>query len=226
MTIPGPSPRNPVPLDWISRPTPPPSALSRRWSALREWLGRRFTGPETAYPFCLRPLNVRAARCPGCRERLIPDDLAAALRGLGVEWPAPEITVAGTLPEDFDTIEPERLRLRELAQEELFGAGDAFATLACLTDQRIGTAIDRYPHQLETVRRVLGEVGGGALLADEVGLGKTIEAGLILAELRARGLCRKAIVIAPPALLEQWHEELTERLGLPVTRVRQPSQWV
>jgi SNF2 family DNA or RNA helicase len=49
------------------------------------------------------------------------------------------------------------------------------------------TAIDKYWYQIETARKVLRQLGGRALLADEVGLGKTIEAGLIIAEYLARG---------------------------------------
>ncbi len=53
---------------------------------------------------------------------------------------------------------------------------------------------------------------GRALLADEVGLGKTIEAGLILKEYVLRGLVRRALVLAPVSLLTQWREELTPQV--------------
>lgn len=68
-----------------------------------------------------------------------------------------------------------------------------------------------HPYQLRVVQSVLREKAPAAILADEVGLGKTIEAGLILKELMLRGMVRRALVLAPKALLGQWREELRER---------------
>jgi SNF2 family DNA or RNA helicase len=56
---------------------------------------------------------------------------------------------------------------------------------------------------------------GRAILADEVGLGKTIEAGLILKEYLMRGLVRTALVLAPSSLVRQWQEELAGKFGIP-----------
>ena len=56
---------------------------------------------------------------------------------------------------------------------------------------------------------------GRAILADEVGLGKTIEAGLILAELRLRGLADRTLIITPPGLVAQWQEELERKFAVP-----------
>jgi superfamily II DNA or RNA helicase len=211
-------------LDWVSRPTEP-----RRFAGLRARLGallpRLFTDSREACPFCLRPVHARATRCPHCREDLALDHPLAALGRLGVAWPAAEISAPEALPEGLGNADPERLRLRELVEELLIAPGDAFGVLRCLANPQTSAAVERYPHQLATVRRALGELRGRALLADEVGLGKTIEAGLILAELRARNLCRHALVLVPPALLDQWHGELTEKLGLPVTRIHDRRQW-
>ncbi|HEX6819045.1 MAG TPA: SNF2-related protein, partial [Ktedonobacterales bacterium] len=71
------------------------------------------------------------------------------------------------------------------------------------------------PHafQIRVVEQVLREKAPSAILADEVGLGKTIEAGLIYKELALRGIVRSALVLAPKALLSQWQEELAERFG-------------
>ena len=69
-------------------------------------------------------------------------------------------------------------------------------------------------YQQETVRRVLRHFKGRALLADEVGLGKTIEACLILKEYWIRGLVHKALVLTPPSLVSQWKGELAEKFGL------------
>lgn len=69
-------------------------------------------------------------------------------------------------------------------------------------------------HQEETARKVMKTFRGRAILADEVGLGKTIEAGLIVKEYMLRGLVRTALVLAPSSLVRQWKEELTEKFGL------------
>lgn len=81
--------------------------------------------------------------------------------------------------------------------------------------------LERYDFQIRAVLRVLREMRGRALLADEVGLGKTIEAGLVLKEYVLRGLVRRALVLAPVSLLTQWKEELNHKFGLPfVVRAR------
>jgi SNF2 family DNA or RNA helicase len=61
---------------------------------------------------------------------------------------------------------------------------------------------------------------GRAILADEVGLGKTIEAGLVLSELRLRGMAGRTLVLTPAGLVEQWREELERKFGLPTVVAR------
>ncbi len=67
------------------------------------------------------------------------------------------------------------------------------------------------PHQLYTLSRALEGDRVRYLLADEVGLGKTIEAGLILRELKLRGLVHRTLVIAPAGLVPQWVQEMKTR---------------
>ena len=67
-----------------------------------------------------------------------------------------------------------------------------------------------HSYQLRVVEQVLREKAPAAILADDVGLGKTIEAGLIYKELALRGLVRTALVLAPKSLLSQWQQELRE----------------
>ncbi|MGE5549548.1 MAG: DEAD/DEAH box helicase [Bacteroidota bacterium] len=71
-----------------------------------------------------------------------------------------------------------------------------------------------YPHQLETALRVLKQMGGRAILADEVGLGKTIEAGLIIKEYILRGMVRRFLILVPASLCMQWSAELQEKFAL------------
>src|SRR5881409_3900005 len=68
--------------------------------------------------------------------------------------------------------------------------------------------VARYEHQERTALRVLRDMRGRAILADEVGLGKTIEAGLVLKEYAVRGLIHRALVLTPAALTDQWREEM------------------
>src|SRR3954468_13427506 len=72
-----------------------------------------------------------------------------------------------------------------------------------------------FDYQRDTASTVLRRMRGRAILADEVGLGKTIEAGLILSELRLRGLADRALVLTPAGLVEQWRDELERKFGLP-----------
>ena len=71
-----------------------------------------------------------------------------------------------------------------------------------------------YEHQLAAVKTVLNRMRGRALLADEVGLGKTVEAGIILSELFRRRLARRVLVLVPAGLVTQWQEELRRKFCL------------
>src|SRR5262249_25780315 len=74
--------------------------------------------------------------------------------------------------------------------------------------------VERFAHQHRAALRILRDLGGRGLLADEVGLGKTIEAGIILKEYLLRGLVRTALVLVPASLVEQWADELREKFEL------------
>ncbi|MGH3436378.1 MAG: DEAD/DEAH box helicase [Sciscionella sp.] len=76
-----------------------------------------------------------------------------------------------------------------------------------------------FDYQLAAAQTVLRRMRGRAILADEVGLGKTIEAGLVLSELRMRGLADRCLVLTPAGLVEQWQEELGRKFSLPTTVV-------
>ncbi len=74
--------------------------------------------------------------------------------------------------------------------------------------------IQHLEYQLRTALRVLGPLRGRALLSDEVGLGKTIEAGLVTKELLTRGMIKRFLVLTVPSLVDQWEEELSDKFGL------------
>lgn len=67
------------------------------------------------------------------------------------------------------------------------------------------------PHQLYVLKRALSDSRIRYVLADEVGLGKTIEAGLIIRELKARGLIKRVLIVCPKGLVSQWNLELKEK---------------
>jgi SNF2 family DNA or RNA helicase len=80
-------------------------------------------------------------------------------------------------------------------------------------------------HQIDTARRVMHEMRGRAILADEVGLGKTIEAGLILKEYLIRGLIRKVLILVPASLVLQWVRELNQKFGIPAIAQKKQYMW-
>jgi superfamily II DNA or RNA helicase len=74
--------------------------------------------------------------------------------------------------------------------------------------------IQRLDYQVRSALRVLGPLRGRALLSDEVGLGKTIEAGLVLKEWLTRGMVKRFLVLTVPSLVDQWEEELSDKFDL------------
>jgi SNF2 family DNA or RNA helicase len=77
---------------------------------------------------------------------------------------------------------------------------------------RAGIKIDAY--QMEPLRKALRLPRVNLFIADDTGLGKTIEAGLIARELLLRKKAKTIVVATPPSVLEQWKAELEERFGL------------
>ncbi|UCE03133.1 MAG: DEAD/DEAH box helicase family protein [Candidatus Latescibacterota bacterium] len=86
-----------------------------------------------------------------------------------------------------------------------------YEDLLCLPTLR---GVEQLEYQVETARKILRRLNGRALLSDEVGLGKTIEAGMVIKEYLMRGLVRKVLVLVPPGLVQQWQEEMAEKFGL------------
>ena len=97
----------------------------------------------------------------------------------------------------------ERLTHLSLAQ--------GFDELLCETQL---TGVEPLSHQVETVRKVLRQFRGRVLLADEVGLGKTIEACMVLKEYALRGMAERALILAPASLVGQWAEELETKFSM------------
>jgi len=77
----------------------------------------------------------------------------------------------------------------------------------------IRTKLVPYNFQMQTALQVINDMNANAILADEVGLGKTIEAGLIMKELVLRGEINSILIISPKSLLSQWKTEMAEKFG-------------
>src|SRR6266540_2771961 len=88
-----------------------------------------------------------------------------------------------------------------------------------------GHAIKELPHQIDVAQRVLRQMGGRAILADEVGLGKTIEASIIYKELAVRGLARRVLILTPASLVGQWQGELEEKFFERFDTPTDPDDW-
>lgn len=83
----------------------------------------------------------------------------------------------------------------------------------------VGTAqVEPFPHQARLIHRVVASYPRGYVFADEVGLGKTIEAGLVLRELLLSGKAHKVLLLVPASVMKQWQEELHEKISLDVPR--------
>jgi hypothetical protein len=79
-------------------------------------------------------------------------------------------------------------------------------------------AITAWPHQTRVADDILAEFPGRAMLCDEVGLGKTIEAGLVIRQLLISGRVKRCLILAPKSVLNQWQEELYEKFALEMPR--------
>lgn len=85
--------------------------------------------------------------------------------------------------------------------------------------------VSTYFHQIQTAKMVIEDLNGRALLADEVGLGKTIEAGLILKEYLLRGMVKKVLILTPASLITQWQQELKTKFDLSFKNHLEISDW-
>lgn len=74
-----------------------------------------------------------------------------------------------------------------------------------------GSRIDVTPHQVKAAHKILNSHDQRYLIADEVGLGKTIEAGIVIEELLARGRAERVLIVTPASLQTQWQEEMKDK---------------
>jgi SNF2 family DNA or RNA helicase len=120
--------------------------------------------------------------------------------------PGADAVLAAVTAGQFGPAEAYQLQLQ--AERLLLASG--FDELICLGQLHFTPL----PYQLRAAQAALRRFRGRGLLCDEVGLGKTIEAGLVLKEYLVRHMVERVLIIVPPGLIEQWHEELVEKFGL------------
>jgi SNF2 family DNA or RNA helicase len=97
---------------------------------------------------------------------------------------------------------------------------DSFENLICLSNLK---DVQSFWYQEETARKVLKTFRGRALLSDEVGLGKTIEASMVLKEYIQRGMAKSALILTPTPLVSQWKEELKSKFDLDFSSTDDPG---
>jgi superfamily II DNA or RNA helicase len=128
------------------------------------------------------------------------------------------------IPIRFELTNEEAIRLAEQGQNGVdltwfrlraefahLGLLQGFDELFCLPQLR---QVETYWYQVETVRKVLKEFRGRVLLADEVGLGKTVEAGMVLKEYLLRGMVENFLILTPASLVGQWREEMEAKFDI------------
>ena len=110
----------------------------------------------------------------------------------------------------------ERLQNSEFDDPWRFGLRTRAAELLiCNRDGQLGDArTDLLPHQISVAHKVVSSPKRRYLIADEVGLGKTIETGMILYALRQRGQAQRVLIVTPAGLTLQWQEEMEDKFGL------------
>jgi SNF2 family DNA or RNA helicase len=221
---PVPAPSGPI----ASAVAPPPEEVPRYQP------GQRLRHPEFGEGLVVEVHTDRGRQTlevvfHGTLRRLSADRSWAVLEGGGESpagngppassrtWhPGGEQVVQRWLSSTYDP--PATAALRVAA--ERWGAWVQPDRLMCLESLR---GVERFDHQLRACRAVMSDLNGRAILADEVGLGKTIEAGIIIKEYVLRGAVRTVLVLVPASLCEQWRAELAEKFELEFVVSRGPA---
>ena len=100
------------------------------------------------------------------------------------------------------------------------------ATLSITESLRTNQNVNILDHQILAAKKVKNELGGSAFLADEVGLGKTIEAGIIIKEFFTTGLAEKILILAPPSLLLQWQDEMLSKFNMDFVEQKSDKRFI
>ena len=165
-----------------------------------------------------RPWRVRKVSVAADRHHIVE------VEALDGDFPG-ELSVA-VPPEEVERLPSEAVEFDLGALDSLASWSRAHLVLGAtlvheiglLTGARFGrVALEAY--QLAPVLRLLARPRPSLLIADDVGLGKTIEAGLVLLELMARRRASRILIVTPPGLMDQWRDELRDKFGLEFTLI-------
>ena len=195
----------------------------RRWLKTIERENQRLLAPREKRPrkpSPLRPDKAQRSKTrttaeppaqPAQHEEAVAATLPALLRlsaRIPVSFDLPDLESFVLTPE-VPNEDRDWFRLRsQFAHLSLLQGFDELLCLPLLHD------VNTYWYQVETVRKVLKQFRGRVLLADEVGLGKTIEAGMVLKEYMLRGMAKKVLVLTPATMVGQWLEEMQTKFDI------------
>jgi superfamily II DNA or RNA helicase len=140
------------------------------------------------------------------------DDLGEELTVVWEVEPGREIVPATKLPEVTEDGWDDPQRLGAFLDAVRWGTVTSADTRTLQAPFRSGISIEEY--QLEPVARALAMPRVNLLIADDVGLGKTIEAGLVVQEMLLRHRARRVLVVCPASLTLKWREEMAAKFGL------------
>ena len=138
------------------------------------------------------------------------DDLGEELQVIWEVEPGVKVTERNALPTPMGFDAPERLDT--FLNAVRWGAVSSADIKSLQAPFRSGIEIEDY--QLDPVVRAIQMPRANLLIADDVGLGKTIEAGLVCQELLIRHRARKILIICPAALQLQWRDQMRDKFGL------------
>ncbi|MFH0908881.1 MAG: SNF2-related protein [bacterium] len=195
-----------IPAQWV------PPGLSAPW--LRQWMTRILAWtPETptAFPKRKLPPPTPPAPPPCAVSNESPVErapLPVVSPRIPINFALPDLTQYEALEQNR---EPNIEHFRVRTECARLGLLKGFDELLCTERLR---GVDYYWYQVETVRKALKQFRGRVLLADEVGLGKTIEAGMVLKEYLLRGMANRVLILTPPSLVGQWKEEMESKFAI------------
>ena len=192
---------------------------SQNWESFHvyaDWLGtkdhvdaedRSFTTLWEGEPSRALVFSVPAAMEADLLKFLPPDDVPHLLKKPQPVPVAPPPVPEPPEPEPFLPTDPRRLAWGIIQHAASSGGGGELVGEATC-------GIQPWPHQVKAFQRLYYNWPPKLLIADEVGLGKTIEAGMLLRQAWLSGLAKRILILTPKAVLRQWQIELREKFNL------------
>ncbi|NPV52986.1 MAG: DEAD/DEAH box helicase family protein [Firmicutes bacterium] len=145
-----------------------------------------------------------------------PDDNSAPSIDISIDRASVDLILERLQVGRFDSLESADVHEQAL----LLSTSPGFDRLISLDVVR---NIVPFTYQVGAVKEVLRRMRGRAILADEVGLGKTIEAGLVMMEYILRGLAKRVLILCPPPLMSQWMDEMRSKFNMDFVASDDPS---